>query len=171
MLQEALAPIHPAAPRSIAFAVLALLHAQAGSLGPARKAADTAVRLAAGAKTFGYAGAAYFSGVFTAYLAELEHARRNRDSLAPALRRLRRLARHCRAWARAFRIGQPLELLYAGKLARLLDRPERARRSFRESRALAHSMGVELYVALAERELAAVGDTAGKRRARASNPT
>jgi eukaryotic-like serine/threonine-protein kinase len=159
MLREALAPIHPAAPRSIAFAVLGLFHAQMGRLALAREAADTAVRLAAGTKTFGYAGAAFFSGVFTVYLAELEQARRDGASLAPALRKLRRLTRHCRAWARAFRVGEPLALLYAGQMAWLTERPAQARRAWRESRAVAQTMGLDLYVALAERELEAAGSS------------
>lgn len=172
LLGKALDSENPAVPRSIAYGVLALIHARRDDVPDALLAAERAVALAGRNTTFGYAGAAFFSGVFEALLADLGRVKRDGRPTGPALQRLRRVVRHCRAWSRAFRVGKPLSLLYESKLARLLERPHRARKLCLRSHALAESMGLGLYVTFAARELeAASSPPSAERRARANRAT
>lgn len=171
LLEQALEPQSPAVPRSIAYGVLALLHARRGDAKAALQAADTAVALARRSTTFGYAGAAFFPGVFEAYLAELAQAKRDGRPTGASLRRLRGVVSHCRAWSRAFRVGQPLCLLYESRLARLLGRPKRARRLCRRSGEVARGLGLGLYVTLAAREAEPADAPDVERRARAKSAT
>jgi hypothetical protein len=172
LLSESLAESTPAAPRSIALGVLALIEARRDDLPSALRSADSAVTLAAGNNTFGYAGAAYFAGIFEAYLAELEQAKKGSRSTAAVLKSLRRAMRHCQSWAKAFPIGRPLLLYYVGRQANLLGQPERAQALWRESQELATSMNSGLYATLAARALeAASGETDLARRASANSTT
>ena len=152
--EQGLALSNPAAPRSTAYGVLALTQVRAGNLAAALEAASTAVQVVAKDRSFGYAGAGFFMGVFEAYLAELERARHSGESERSVRRQLRRVFAHCRAWARSFRIGQPLLRLYEGKLARLDGRSSEAQRAFAESLELAGALGLELHAAWARLELA-----------------
>jgi serine/threonine protein kinase/tetratricopeptide (TPR) repeat protein len=167
LLREGLDEATPAAPRSIALGVQALIQARRGNLPAALGCAEAAVTLAARGNTFGYAGAAYFAGIFEAYLAELEQAKKGRRSTALALRSLSRAMRHCRSWAKAFPIGRPLLLFYEGRQAQLMDQQERAEQLWHETRELALGMSSGLYAALAERAL----DAAAPRRASANSAT
>ena len=171
LLSEALHEANPAASRSIALGVLALIRARQGNLPAALGSAESAIALAKGGSTFGYAGAAYFAGVFEAYLTVLEQAKKGDRDTGPALRGLRRATRHCRSWAKAFPIGRPLLLLYAGRQAQLMGQDQRAERLWRESEELARSMNVGLYAALAARELEAMTGGAPVRRADAKSAT
>jgi len=153
--EQGLALSNPAAPRSTAYGVLALAHLRAGNPSAALEAASTAVQAVAKDVSFGYAGAGFFMGVLEAYLAELDRCQRSTE---PARTRrvrqqLRGVLAHCRAWARAFRVGRPLLRLYEGKLARLDGDAVEAQRAFRESLELSQAMGLELQVALAHLEL------------------
>jgi tetratricopeptide (TPR) repeat protein len=169
LLVEALSPSNPATPRSIALAVLALIQARKGDANAAFATAENAVELAAATTTFGYAGAPFFSCLFEVYLAE---AARGGPSAVAASRSLRRLRRHCRAWARAFRVGQPLFLLYSGRLAQLRGARARAIRFWRRSRDFAVRLDSKLYVVLAEGALSSTpGDPLPVRRARARSAT
>jgi serine/threonine protein kinase/tetratricopeptide (TPR) repeat protein len=172
LLKDSLNEAVPSAPRAIALGVLALIQARRGELPNAVASADRAVTLAAGSNTFGYAGAPYFAGVFEALLGELEQAHKDRRATAPVLRSLRRAMRHCRSWAKAFPIGRPLLLFYAGRQARISGQAERAHELWRESKALATSMNSGLYAALATLELeAAPGGAEAARRADDSKNT
>jgi len=170
LLQASLAPSNPKAPQSIAFAVLASIQARNGNTEAALASAERAVALAGRGTTFGYAGAPYFSCIFEIYLSQA--ARQERRARAHALRQLSRVARHCRVWARAFRVGEPLLLLYEGKLAALRGRPLQAARLWRESRQLAEQMGLGHYVTLAGRALdGTASEPEPVRRARAKSAT
>jgi eukaryotic-like serine/threonine-protein kinase len=171
LLTEALNESNPAASRSSALGVLALIQARRDHLPAALGSAETAVTLAAGGNTFGYAGSAYFCGVFEAYLAELGQAKKAGRDIGPALRGLRRATRHCRSWAKAFPIGRPFLLLYTGKQAQLMGEQQRAERLWRESEELARGMSVGLYAALAARELDAAAGGTPARRADAKSTT
>lgn len=154
--EQGLALSNPAAPRSTAYGVLALTHLRAGNPTAALEAATTAVQVVAKDRSFGYAGAGFFMGVFEAYLAELERCQRSAESTRRVRRQLRGVFSHCRAWARSFRVGRPLLLLYEGKLAWLDKDSSKAQRDFRASQELAQAMGLELQVAFAHLELARI---------------
>ena len=169
-LTEALHEDNPAAPRAIALGVLAMIQARRDDLPAALRSADSAVALANGGNTFGYAGAAYFAGVFEAYLAELEQAQRAGRSSARVLKSWQRAMRHCQAWAKAFPIGRPLLHYYTAKHAQALGDAALAQQLWRESQEHANSMNSGLYAGLAARALEAAS-TADPRRADASSST
>lgn len=172
LLSDGLRASTPAAPRSIALGVQALVQARRGDLAAALRSADSAVELAGGNNTFGYAGASYFAGVFEAYCAELEQPERSGRSPAAVRRSWTSALRHCRSWAKAFPIGMPLLKYYEAKRALHEHQPERAHELWRESRELASRVNCGLYVALATRELeGAPAAAARSRRATAKSAT
>ena len=144
---------NPAAPRSTAYGVLALAHLRSGNPAAALEAASMAVQVVAKDRSFGYAGAGFFMGVFEAYLAELERCQRGGEPQRRVRQQLRGVLAHCRAWARSFRVGRPLLRLYEGKLAQVGGDAGEAERAFRESLELAQALGLELHAAWAHLEL------------------
>ncbi|HEX2870009.1 MAG TPA: protein kinase [Polyangiaceae bacterium] len=170
-LREALHEDNPAAPRAIALGVLAMIQARRDELPAALRTADSAVALAGGGNTFGYAGAAYFAGVFEAYLAELTQAKRAGRATGAVLHSWKRAMRHCEAWAKAFPIGRPLLLYYTAKHAQWQGDASRAQQLWRESQQHANNMNSGLYATLAARALEAGSAEGEPRRADASSAT
>jgi tRNA A-37 threonylcarbamoyl transferase component Bud32 len=125
------------------FGVLAMIEARRGDVGGATAAVEHIAARQVGSVRDA-TGISIVAGALEAAMLAFERGRESGAELPPLLARLRAAERLARSWARVVPIGRAQVLFYEGRIARLLGRPDDARRAFERCSELSSAMSLEL---------------------------